>query len=356
MKHNWRFFLPVILVGFVGLLSTLSACGRQGVPVATLVPSESVATSTPEVTDTVLPMQTATLASSPMSLDTAAVEATDVSTPTEPSTATVTLTPTSQPSATFTSTPTRRRYVTATHPPTATRRPTKTPTITLTPTPPYADISIDQPGPLSKVLSPFYMEAGAILGDDAKIQLDLIDENGQFLFQKTLNYYSYAGARIYFSQQIPFQIEGAAESARMAVSTHDTFGRLQAVRAVDLILIQMGENATTAGAAEREPYLIRQPKADMTVSGGVLHLVGLADPVNATPLVIELTDEQGTVVGSATITVQPPSGDLSHTPFAVDIPYSVSTTTPVRLNIHQNSDGRLPGIMALTSETVVLNP
>lgn len=291
-----------------------------------------------------------------MSLDTAAVEIVDLSTPTEPDTATITPTSTSQPSATNTPTPTRIRYVTATHPPTATRRPTKTPTITLTPTPPYADISIDQPGPLSKVTSPFYMEAGAILGDDAKIQIDLIDENGQFLFQKTLNYYSNAGTRIYFSQQIPFQIDGAAESARMAISTHDAFGRLQAVRAVDLILIQMGEDATTAGAAEREPYLIRQPKADAKVSGGVLHLVGLADPVNATPLVIELTDEQGTVVGSATVTVQPPSGDLSHTPFAVDIPYSVSTATPVRLNIHQNSDGRLPGIMALTSETIVLNP
>lgn len=201
------------------------------------------------------------------------------------------------------------------------------------------------------------MEAGALLGDDAKVQIDLIDENGQFLFQKTLNYYGYAGARVYFSQQVPFQIGGAAESARLEVSTHDTFGRLQAVRSVDLILLQMGEDSTTSGAIEREPYLIRQPQPDTSVSGGVLHLVGLADPVNATPLVIELTDEQGNVVGTASVTVAPPSGDLSHTPFAVDVPYMVSTTTPVRLNIHQNSaDTNLPGIVALTSETVVLNP
>lgn len=357
MKHNLGFPLPVILVGITGLLSVLAACNLQNIPASVLTTATERATGTlPGATGTIAPTSTTADTVSAIASDTQAIEPTGTPTPTVFDTATVTLTPTIQSSATPTPTPTRKRYVTATHPPTATRRPTKTPTITLTPTPPYADVSIDQPGPLSKVTSPFYMEAGAILGDDAKVQIDLIDEDGQFLFQKTLNYSGYAGARVYFSQQIPFQIDGVAESARMEVSTHDTYGRLQAVRAVDLVLIQMGDDVITAGTEMREPYLIRQPKANTTVSGGVLHLVGLANPVNATPLVIELTDEQGTVVESATVSVPPPSGDLSHTPFAVDIPYSVNASTPVRLNIHQNSDGRLPGIMALTSETVILNP
>jgi hypothetical protein len=351
MKRNLCFSLPLILIGFVGLLA---ACGKQS---ALSVTAESTESPVLEVTDTAS-LTPATLESviPPTQVDTSLPEIVVTSLPTEPSTITATVTPTSTQTVTITPSPTRKRYVTPTRPPTATRRPTKTPTITLTPTPSYADVSIDQPGPLSKVTSPFYMEAGAILGDDAKIQLDLIDENGQFLYQKTLNYDGDAGARVYFSQQVPFQIGGVAESARLTVSTHDAYGRLQSLRAVDLILIQMGEDSTTSGSAERQPYIIRQPKADSSVSGGVLHLVGLADPVNATPLVIELTDEQGTVVASATVTVAPPSGDLSHTPFAVDIPYSVSATTPVRLNIHQNSDGRLPGIIALISETVVLNP
>ena len=97
------------------------------------------------------------------------------------------------------------------------------------------------------------MEAGAILGDDAKIQLDLIDENGQFLYQKTLNYDGDAGARVYFSQQVPFQIGGVAELARLTVSTHDAFGRLQSLRAVDLILIQMGEIRQLRGRRNANP-------------------------------------------------------------------------------------------------------
>ncbi|HTX78023.1 MAG TPA: hypothetical protein VMC62_00065 [Longilinea sp.] len=356
MRRASGFPLPIIFVVIIGVLSLLAACNWQNAPASMPTVTEEVTVMGAAETGTLTPMAMDTVSVTVLDTEAIEFEPTETPTPTVLDTATVTPTSTDQSTATPTPTSTRKRYVTATRPPTATRRPTKTPTITLTPTPPYADVSIDQPGSLSKVTSPFYMEAGAILGDNAKIQIDLIDEYGQFLYQKTLTYSGYAGARVYFSQQIPFQIGGVAESARMVVSTHDNFGRLQAVRAVDLILIQMGDNVITAGTEAREPYLIRQPKANATVSGGVLHLVGLADPVNATPLVIELTDEQGTVVGSATVTVPPPSGDLSHTPFAVDIPYSVNSSTPVRLNIHQNSDGRLPGIMALTSETVVLNP
>jgi len=106
----------------------------------------------------------------------------------------------------------------------------------------------------------------------------------------------------------------------------------------------------------QEPYIIRYPRSDQVIQGGILTLSGLARPVNNTPLIIELIDENGTIVGSTQVTVPEPAGSLSHTPFAVEIPYTVSGPTIVRLTIRQESDNRIPGTVALSSMLVQLEP
>jgi hypothetical protein len=65
---------------------------------------------------------------------------------------------------------------------------------------------------------------------------------------------------------------------------------------------------------------------------------------------------QNQSIAISLVNVPAPSGDLSHTPFEVFIPYKVSTATPVRLVIRQESTGRIPGIVALSSMTLSLEP
>jgi hypothetical protein len=69
-----------------------------------------------------------------------------------------------------------------------------------------------------------------------------------------------------------------------------------------------------------------------------------------------LIDERQNVVGSAEMQIPPPTGNLSHTPFEIDIPYSIKDEKQVRLSLRQESDNRIPGNIALYSLLLDLQP
>jgi len=157
-------------------------------------------------------------------------------------------------------------------------------------------------------------------------------------------------------ETVDFNISAAVETARLSIWVNDRFGRLMDLASVDLLLMSMGDNEINPPAYSDAPYLIRYPEQNQTIKGGILLLQGLANPVNESPLIIELVTEDGNIVGSNTISVAAPSGDLSHTPFILDIPYTVNASAPVRLTIRQESTGRIPGTVALSSMTLVIEP
>jgi len=240
--------------------------------------------------------------------------------------------------------------------PTRTRPPTRTPTITPTPTPPRASLMITRPGLLSKILSPYQMEAMVTRGMDGIVYVDLIGEDNRVIASRPLDYRSSLYQRFWIAPELEFEISGVAETSRLVLSTRDEFGRLMALSSVDLVLLSLGTNETTPTQIDFEPYLIRYPEEDSLVSGGLLWVTGLARPVNSTPLIVELVDEQGNVIGSNRIQVPYPTGDLSHTPFGVEVPYTVSEITGVRLTIRQESDTRIAGTVALSSMTLFVGP
>lgn len=331
----------------------LAACTRP----AALMPAPMSATAS------VLPTASATLAAA---ADEPATD-TPVVPPTytpEPPTATIQVLPSHTPTDAVTPTPDDTQLVETIFAPTATRgplptrtrRPTATPTITPTPTPPRASLMITRPGLLSKILSPYQMEAMVTRGMDGIVYLDLIGEDGRTVASQALDYRSSLYQRFWIAPLIDFEISGVAETARLVMSTKDEFGRSMAVSSVDLVLLSLGSNETTPSLIEMEPYLIRYPKEDSLVSGGLMWVSGVARPVNESPLILELVDEQGNVVGSNRIQVPAPTGDLSHTPFGVEIEYTVSEITGVRLVIRQESANRIPGTVALSSMTLFVAP
>jgi hypothetical protein len=186
--------------------------------------------------------------------------------------------------------------------------------------------------------------------------VQLLGEDGRSLYSNSFNFKMYYGRSITMAADVPFNITAAAETGRLVVSVQDKAGRRIALASVDLILQLTGENYTTASSPDYQPYLVRFPLPGEVISGGTLHISGLARPVNNTPLVIELIDEGGQVVGSTQVQVASPTGNLSHTPFFVDVPYRVTGSTPVRLTIRQESNNRVPGTVALNSELILLEP
>lgn len=232
----------------------------------------------------------------------------------------------------------------------------RTPTITPTPTPPAAGMYISRPGTFSKVKSPLLINASTSPGADGMVWVELIGEDGRSLYQTRLNFASYTGRSIGIAPEIEFEILAPAELARLVLSTRDDYGRINALTSTDLILIQMGDDIIYPSGYEREPYILRAPFESQVISGGVVQVNALVRPVNDNPLILELLDEQGTVIGSTSLELIYPTGDLSHTPFDVAISYTVSQATHARLVLRQESTGRIPGTVALSSIELTLEP
>lgn len=344
-----RRVLMAAALAALALLAAGIACSRAELLALVLTPTHT-ATLTPTVTASPTESATPTV---PTPTGTP-LPPTETLTPSASPSPTDTVTP--GPSLTPSRTPTFTRTPTLTRVPTRTRKPTNTPTITYTPTPPPLALRIRRPGLFSRLTSPFRMEALVRPDGDGWIRIELVGEDERILASQRLDYRNVLGRRFWVYPLIHFKIPGAAETARLRVYTRDLFGRLVSLTSVDLVLLAVGENEINPALLYWEPYLVRFPFPDQVVAGGTVLVVGLARPVNQTPVIFELIDEAGRVVGSAQVKVPEPTGDLSHTPYLVSIPYSVQALTPVRLTIYQESDQRIPGMVVLTSFLLNLAP
>ncbi|MBI9051484.1 MAG: hypothetical protein JEZ00_18815 [Anaerolineaceae bacterium] len=350
----------LIIVVVAILFFGLSACQQTREPVTFKLPTELV-TALPSKTESATLSATSS-ALPPTKTATIQPTVTETPIPSETPTVTLTLNETEKIEASYTVTPSLTYSLTPTITKTLyrwkTRTPTQTstPTATLTPTPAYAQMRIQKPGPYSKVTSPFQIEAMIHPGDDGLVRIQLIGEDGRIVSSQLLNYYNYINRRFWIAPQIEFEISGVAETARLELIAQDQFSRPMDIFTLDLLLLQMGKTEFTPIELEREPYIIRYPSSDDVVHGGAVWISGLIRPLNSSPITIELLDENNDIIGQSVFQVAPPSGDLSHTPFAIEVPYEVEEYTSVRVVIFQESDGRIPGIAHLSSFLLTIAP
>ena len=358
-REGIRLLCKSLLLASLGVFA-FSGCGPSGVnlanvftPTLTLSPTVTAsATLTATATETFTPIPDTPTA-------TASVTASQTASVTNTATSTNTVTP--GPSPTVTLTPSLTRTFTATYIPSLTRTPSRTPTntftptITLTPTPPPSVPFIANPGLLSRMVSPIKAEIYAYPGDDGMVRLELIGEDGRLIARQVLDFTSYKHQSIAFYPTIPFEINSAAETARLQVISGDRFGRTISLMSVDVLLLKAGRNEIFGPAITQEPYILRAPEDGQTISGGKLTIDGLIRPVNASPVILEAIGEDNAVIFTKQFNVAAPSGPLSHTPFQLDVAYKVSAPTPVRLILRQEGS-RIAGTVALSSIKVILEP
>ncbi len=227
---------------------------------------------------------------------------------------------------------------------------------TPTPPPPSAQLNIQRPGPYSMVVSPIQLRAVIHPGDDKLVYLELIGEDGRVITSQSYNFSLATDYWIYTIQEIPFSIDAFSEAARLVLYTLDRFNRTIYLTSVDLILLQLGDNSINVPVIEDEPYLIRKPWEGTTIRGGVMEVEGLICPVSSQPLIIEIIDEEGNLVGSGEAEFEQPSALQPYVPFKTLVTYSVPKWTRVRLTARQESASRIPGTVWLTSFLMYLEP
>lgn len=262
--------------------------------------------------------------------------------------------PTETPTPSFTPT------LTALPSPTDTA-PTEAPQLaapSLTPTPasvaPPAEIQIFRPGDLSKVISPLRVIAYLKPGSDGKVWVELYGEDGRLLVRQIKVFYAQPGARVNLALDLDFQIAAVAEAGRLVIRVNDEAGRAVALNSIDLILLSLGEADITPGSGTQAAIIIQQPGARALVQGGTLLVTGLARVKTDRALSVQLVTAEGRVVGQrlAGLTVRGVDG---YAGFAAEIPYQVSTLTPVRLVVFEDGQQISP-ITHLSSVEINLSP
>jgi hypothetical protein len=351
-------------VRLVGRLETSQTIGRIALAVCLFVfgvaGCDMFAMPT-DVPPLILPTHTATDTEAPTLTPTRTVQATPTlveitpeNDPTQELLPTLEETASASPTATDDAVPLK-----ATWTPTLPLAPTRKPTATFTPppsqTPPPPFLRIQRPGYLSRVISPVNVEMYTGPGEDGLVRVELIGEDGRIITRQEYNFKDYIGRRLWTNPKVPFEIAAAAETGRIQVSTFDRFKRMISLSSVTVILMKVGENRNNPPLVSIEPYIIDLPEAREIIQGGKLLVSARANPVNTSPVIVELIGEDRQVLASASLKVPAPSGRSTHTNFVTELEYRVQAKTSGRLTVRQEGE-RIPGTVWLASVEVILEP
>jgi hypothetical protein len=232
--------------------------------------------------------------------------------------------------------------------------PAVTETVYPLPIPPQspAAIMILAPGPASKVTSPIRLNSYLTPGDKGNVHIELLGEDGRLLVRKVLTYIT--PTRLQVISEVDFEISAAGELGRLTVSTYDEAGRAIAVASVDLLLLSLGESDITPSSDRLDRIIIQEPAPRTLIQGGNLRVSGFIRPYREGSIWVELINAENIAVGYRLISITEPQ-ETGHSPFSVEIPYTVAETTWVRLTVYQRGQ-QIPGIVNLSSREILLSP
>jgi hypothetical protein len=190
-------------------------------------------------------------------------------------------------------------------------------------------------------------------GAKGKIRVDLLGEDGRLLGRKLLVYAPEIPVHILTDME--FEIPGAAEAGRLVIDTEDDQSRTMALASVDILLMSLGEADINPSGDLLEDIIIQEPVKNTFIQGGSVVVSGLARPQTNQPLLVEMIATNGQHIGPVRLVNVPVVGNGAYSPFTIDVPYSVTEPTWVRLVVYENP-GRIPGTSHLSSLEILLGP
>lgn len=254
--------------------------------------------------------------------------------------------------------------VPATAAPTATSAPSLTPeaatptsvatTVPVSGGQPAEAILIFEPGPASRVTSPIHVEGLADPTFEQTLVVRLVLADGTEVATRPTTIVADVGQRGPFEADLFFNVPGGGNAFIQVYSQSPRDGGITHLSSVGVILGSGGLAIVVPGKPHPEDIIIAQPQMSQTVSGGMLHVEGIALASFEQTLLIELYDADGNLVASQPVTVRAP--DLGQPgPYTADIPYTVTTSGPGRVVVRDVSPA-FGGDAHLASVEVNLNP
>lgn len=154
--------------------------------------------------------------------------------------------------------------------------------------------------------------------------------------------------------KLSYAINTPAEAGRLTISVDDQHGRTMDLNSVNILLLPTGAAELLPSSALKHVIIIQEPAPGKVIKEGTVLVSGLARTDLRHPLKVELTSEDGKILGQRLAT-NPQSTSEVYGVFTAEVPYSVAGPTPARLIIFEDEEDR-DEITHLSSVEIVLNP
>jgi hypothetical protein len=227
--------------------------------------------------------------------------------------------------------------------------PPATPSIGL----PAERLSIYEPGPGSEAVSPLRVIGFGGPSWEGRVRLRLIGEQGDILADRTtfLQAMPDLPGRIY--TDLSFTFPWVAQTARLEVRTFSTRdGQMDHLTTRQVVLLTTGTALIYPALGGAEKIAIFSPRANGYVRGSPVTVRGGGWLDTPGPLVIEVLDRNGNVVGSATTPLSTSKpGEVGS--FEVQVPYTLDYSQYGQIAVYEAAISP-PGILHYSSVDVYL--
>lgn len=245
--------------------------------------------------------------------------------------------------------------------PTQTVPPTAPPEVTPTqPVPPPEEqpvpeaILILEPGPGSRLVSPLRVAGMADSTFEQNLVVRILLDDGSELALTPTTIQSELGQRGEFEVEIPFTVSGERQAFIQVYSSSPKDGGITHLASTGVLLADSGTADVKPVEEFPERILITNLAPGDSISGGMAHVEGFGLASFEQTLVVDVLDEDGSVLGSEPLIVDSPEWGQPG-PFQVDVPYSVTATRSGRIVVRDPSPA-FSGDVHVASVEVKLNP
>lgn len=218
---------------------------------------------------------------------------------------------------------------------------------------PAERLSIYEPGPGSQALSPLRVTGFGGPSFQGRVRLRLIGEQGDILADRTtfLQAMPNLAGRIY--TDLTFSFPWVAQTVRLEVMTFSTRdGQMDHLTTRTVVLLTTGTALVYPGIGGAEKITIFSPRANGYVRGSPVTVRGGGWLDTPGPLVVEVLDRNGNVVGSATAALSTSNpGEVGS--FEVQVPYTLENSQYGRIAVYEQAISP-PGILHYSSVDVYL--
>jgi hypothetical protein len=220
---------------------------------------------------------------------------------------------------------------------------------------PQERLILEAPGPGSSVVSPVRVAGWGGPSFQGKIFVRLLGEQGQVLARTTTYLLAIEGASGLFVVTVPFSIPGVAEAGLIEVSFNTpSSNRLEHISTRPVVFLSVGPARVYTNLTTAEKITIFSPREDRRVSGGVATVRGAAILDEDLPLLVEVLNRTGQVLGTMEVSVQAPAlGELGT--FEAQVPYDVPYPQYGRIAVTERGL-HPPAVRHYTSVRVYLEP